>query len=151
MSFKQDRAKPPVLTVGKYSGVSIDKVPMSYLRWMILQDFPKEWVEFAKKKLSKSDYNNSQLEVSRHALDMFSKRFSSRWAQHMIETADRGDGIATYVTKLAQTAWDRGMDISKHRHQDDGITKEWEGIRWVFMVSPHFSEYKQVITIMEAD
>jgi len=148
MSFKQDKEKPPVITVGKYAGVPMDKLPLSYLRWLITQDFPKSWVEFAIKKLEASDYSDIYLNVSRHAIDMFSKRFIALWAKEEGHKGDEAIGIATFIATLAQRAWEHGEDVSKHRHQDDGIVKEYEGIKWVFNVNPNFPDYKDVITVM---
>ena len=139
----------PIITVGRYAGVSIDKLPNSYLRWMISQDFQKDWLEAAKKKLEESDYNDLYLHISRHAIDMFSKRFLGHWIQSEAPNGEEGDGLATFMAKLAQDAWDKGTDISKHRHQNDGIIKELGGIKWVFNVSPHYPDYKDVITVMD--
>ena len=148
MSFRQDTKKPPIITVGRYSGTPIDKLPNSYLRWMITQDFPKNWLEFARRKLEESDYNDVYLNVSRHATDMFSKRFIEQWIQSESHKEDKGDGIATYIAKQAQEAWEKGADVSKHRHKDDGIVKNHKGIKWVFNVNPNYPDYKDVITVM---
>lgn len=139
----------PKITVGRYAGTPIDKLPNSYLRWMIGQDFPKAWLEIARKKLEQSDYNDTYLSVSRHAIDMFSKRFLDRWLK--TEARKDGDGLATFLVKQAEQAWEKGADVSKRRHQDDGIVKEWEGIRYVFGVNPNFPDYKDVITVMGID
>ena len=136
------------MNVGKYVGVPIDQLPNSYLRWMIGQKFPKEWLEIAKRKLESSDWNDEYIHVTRHALDMFSKRFISRWATMQIEHGNDGPGIATYVATLAQEAWEKGRNISKYRHQDDGTTKVLDGIKWVFAVNSQFPDYREVVTIM---
>ena len=146
MTYRRDTSKPPVITVGRYAGTPIDKLPNSYLRWMITQDFPKEILEAVRHKLEGSDYNDLYLSVSRHAIDMFSKRFLSRWT-----TSHEEDGLATFIAKAAEEAWDKGKDVSKKRHKDDGIVKEWDGIRWVFGVNPNCPDYRDVITIMSSD
>ncbi len=141
------------MPVGRYVGVSIDKLPNSYLRWLITQDFPKIITEAARQKLEQSDYNDLYLHVSRHAIDMYSLRFLERWLSFDAEGEitrkgqDR-EGLATFVAKAAQEAWDNGEDISKHRHQNDGIVKELGGIKWVFGVNPSYPDYRDVITIM---
>lgn len=142
--------KSPIITVGRYAGIQIDKLPNSYLRWMVMQDFPKEWLESAHRKLEQSDYYNAHLSVSRHAIDMFSKRFLHLWNAHIRAMKNEGDGLATFVTKLAQEAWEKGEDVSKNRHAHDGIVKELEGIRFVFAISNEFPEYKDVITVMSS-
>ena len=138
----------PIITVGKYAGTPIDRLPNSYLRWMITQDFPKAWLDLALKKLESSDHSDLFLSVSRHAIDMFSKRFLALWieADKHIEV-----GLATFIAKLAQEAWEKGTDVSKRRHQDDGVVKEWQGIKWVFGINPSYPEYKDVITVISSE
>ncbi|KKK92168.1 hypothetical protein LCGC14_2705630 [marine sediment metagenome] len=142
-----NQVNSPIIIVGRYAGTPIDKLPNSYLRWMITQDFPKDWLEAARKKLKESDYNDLHLNVSRHAIDMFSKRFIDRWLNSESSRSD-GDGLATYMAKLAEKAWEKGKDVSKKRHKDDGIVKEYLGIKWVFGVNPNYPDYKDVITVM---
>lgn len=141
----------PKMEVGRYAGNPIDQLPNSYLRWIIGQDFPKPILDAAKTKLSQSDYNDLYLHVSRHAIDMFSKRFLFKWLQSENDKGDAGDGLATFITKRAQEAWERGEDVSKHRHQDDGVVKALGGIQWVFGVNPNFPDYRDVITVMEGE
>lgn len=140
-------SKPPVITVGRYSGTPIDKLPNSYLRWMITQDFSKAWLDAARKKLVESDYNDLYLSVSRHAIDMFSKRFINEWVKSEGQKED-GKGLATYMAIQAEKAWEKGTDVSKKRHKDDGIVKDYMGIKWVFGVNPNYPDYRDVITVM---
>lgn len=137
----------PKMKVGRYAGKRVDTLPNSYLRWVVMQDFEPEILEAAQKKLSQSAYDNTYLSVSRHALDMFSIRFINRWLKS--ESYKNKMGLATFVTKFAEAAWTLGEDVSKNRHPDDGVVKEYDGIRFVFAVSEMFPDYKDVITIME--
>lgn len=142
----------PIITVGRYAGTPIDKLPNSYLRWMLSQkDFPSLWLECARRKLEQSDYYDANISVSRHAIDMFSKRFIHLWNYHIREKGDQSDGIATFLVKFSQEAWDKGADISKKRHQDDGIVKEYQGIRFVFGVIPNIPDYHNVVTVMKSE
>lgn len=127
----------------------MDKLPNSYLRWMVTQEFPKEWLDFAKEKLAKSSFDNRDINISRHAIDMFSTRFINLWLNSIERTNNMG--IGTFVAILAQDAWDKGKDTSQHRTKDDGLRRDYAGMRFVFNVSPHFPEYKDVITIMGTD
>lgn len=111
-----------------------------------MQEFPKPWLDAAKKKLDASNFDDTPINVSRHALDMFSLRFLKLWLNAPKEEHELG--IATYVARLAQEAWEKGKDISKHRHQDEPVTREYGGIKWVFAVSPELPDYKDVVTIM---
>ena len=146
-----DVEQSPIITVGRYSGIAIDKLPNSYLRWMLTQDFPKAWTECAKKKLSQSSYNDLYLEVTRHAIDMFSRRFLSLWVQSEASKGEEALGIASFMANLAQEAWDKGEDKSKHRHQDDGVVRVYSGIKWVFGTNPNLPEFKDVITVMDSN
>lgn len=139
------------MNVGRYVGVPVDQLPNSYLRWVIGQSFPKEILDAAKKKLEQSDYGDLYLNVSRHAIDMFSKRFLGRWLQSEGSKDEDADGLATFIAKHAQEAWENGTDVSKHRHQDDGTMKELNGIKWVFNVSPSYPDYRDLITVMPSD
>lgn len=78
------------------------------------------------------------MNVSRHALDGFSLRFMDKW--------DKVTGLATFVTRKATEAWEKGTDISKERFENDGIIKEFEGIKYVFSNNNDL-DYKEVITI----
>ncbi len=135
------------MEVGKYAGTPVDQLPNSYLRWIVMQDFEPEILDAAKEKLSQSSFDNNPMDVSRHALDMFSIRFIDRWVASDARAKDRV-GFATYVTVLAQSAWEHGEDVSKNRHQDDGIAKEENGIIFVFKQSARFPEYKALVTVM---
>lgn len=140
----------PKMIVGKYAGTPIDQLPNSYLRWMLTQDFPADIMDAAKEKLEESgDYNDLFLNVSRHALDMFSKRFLHKWMMSEGHKGEDAVGLATFIATLAQEAWNKGKDISKHRHQNDGVIREWEGIRWVYGINPNYPDYKEIITVMD--
>lgn len=131
------------MEVGRYAGTPVDELPNSYLRWMIGQDFPEEIMNAAKAKLEQSEYNDLFMNVSRHAVDMYSLRFLDTWKNEAPEM-----GLGTFIAKRAEEAWNSGVDVSKHRHQDDGIVKEWRGIKWVFGVNERFPEYRELITVM---
>ena len=151
MSDKAPLEIAPTITVGRYAGKRIDTLPNSYLRWMLTQgDFPKLWLDWAKKKLEGSNYSDLYLSLSRHAIDMFSKRFNHLWLKHVREEGDKADGIATFMARLAEEAWEKGEDVSKHRHQDDGVIKELRGIKWVFNVNRDVPEYRDVITVISS-
>lgn len=139
------------MNVGKYAGVAIDKLPNSYLRWMVSQDFPKEWVRIARKKLEASDYYNDPLNVTRHAIDSFSKRFLNLWVMHMKETKGEGMGLASFLAHTAKEAWTKGTISHGPRFAGDSLRRDYKGIRYVFSVSPHYSDLLDLITVMEID
>ena len=141
--------RSPIMPVGKYAGTRVDALPMSYLRWMMTQKFPKHLLDAAQKKLSTSIYSNEYLQVSRHAYDRFSLRFLDRWLR-VVRSGEKV-GLGTYVARKALEAYEKGEDISKRRHQDDGIVRLYEGIKWVFNTSHDFPDYRDLITVMAAD
>lgn len=143
----------PIINVGKYRGTPIEQLPNSYLRWMLGQRFPKEWLEIAKRKVDASPYSDDPMMVSRHALDQFSIRFLNHWQSYKnLALSEKYDGMATYLAKLARNAWVFGEDVSKNRHQDDGIVKKHrvfhEELLFVFNQNPDFPEYVELITVM---
>lgn len=146
--MKDERQIVPVMRVGRYAGKRVDTLPNSYLRWLITQDFPRDVVECAKNKLEQSDYNDLYLNATRHAVDMYSKRFLHLWNAHVRERGDEADGVASFLVKHAQEAWEKGEDASKHRHANDGVVRRWQGILFVFVVSPTFPDYKELVTVM---
>lgn len=133
--------------VGRYAGVAVDKLPLSYCRWMLTQDFPREILEWAEKKVKASAFNGDYINVSRHALDMFSLRFMPLWVTDNSMRTEL-QGLSTFVAKMAQEAWERGVDRSKRRHQHDGTVKEFGEVLFVFGVNPDFPDYKELITVM---
>lgn len=139
----------PIMPVGKYAGHRIDQLPNAYLRWMLTQNFPTELLNHAEAKLKNSSYNDLHLNVTRHAVDMFSKRFLSKWI--LEEGSDEGDGLGTYIAKQAELAWTVGEDVSKGRYNNDSINKLYDGIVWAFQTNTNFPEYKDLVTVMEAE
>lgn len=145
----ENQGKPiPRINVGKYAGTPIDQLPVSYCRWMLGQDFPLEWLQIAKAKVEASPMHSEPLTVSRHALDRFSLRFLKTWTTYKYTQKGEYDGIATFLVKQATEAWEKGEDVSKNRHQDDGIVKRYKGIKYVFNQSETFPEYRELITVM---
>lgn len=140
-----ENSEMPRMEVGRYRGVPIDQIPNSYLRWMLGQDFPKEILEIAKRKVEASPYSNEPLFVSRHALDQFSLRFLHLWVTYV---TTHQEGISTFLVMLAEEAWKDGKDVSKNRYNKDGIIKEMNGIKFVFDQSQSFPEYRELVTVM---
>lgn len=143
------RGQIPKINVGQYAGIPIDQLPVPYCRWMLTQDFPREWLEIAKMKCDASPQYKGTLVASKHAIDRFSVRFLSFWTEYKFKCGARGyDGIATFLVKLAEEAWKEGADVSKNRHQDDGIVLEYKGIKFVFNQGKVFPQYRELITVM---
>ena len=130
---------------GRYKGVPVVKIPNSYLRWLINQPgIPEIIKQEAAKKLENSDFDNTDIDISRHAIDMFSKRFLSKWENRKI-------GIATSVAHLAIEALTKGKLLIDERNIDKGIKMYFDGIIWVFNWDDIFPQYKTLITVIEPD
>lgn len=106
-------------------------------------------MEIARKKVEASPIYNEPLSVSRHAIDRFSVRFLKDWTAYKVSRGTQDyDGIATFLVKQAEEAWANGRDVSKNRHQDDGIVKEYKGVKYVFNQSRTYPVYRELITVM---
>lgn len=140
------------MQVGKYAGKRVDQLPNSYLRWMLTQKFPKEFLRVADRKLKESDHTEAALDISLHAIDKFSKIFLDNWIKEELSKPNgQGLGIGSYMAEIAREAWEKGKDVSKHRHADDGVIRLYKGIKWVFAINYDFPDYRIVITVMSED
>ena len=107
-------------------------------------------MEIARKKVEATNTGySSKTHVTRHALDMFSLRFLHFWIDQRRENPQLG--FASFVVKMADEAWVHGVKHRQPRHKDDGITKEYKDIVWVFVQSAEFPEYLEVITCYPMD
>jgi hypothetical protein len=130
----------PIMKFGKYAGVRVDQLPEKYCRWLLTQDFPEEIAKWAREKVKSNTTDFCEFDVTRHALDSFSLRFMNVY----FERKDRSVGFATFVARLADSAFQLGSNVSKHRHQDEEIIKEYNGMKFVFNKK---GEVKTLITV----
>lgn len=142
---KQMEGKPLVMPVGKYAGVAIDKLPLSYCRWIVSQKFDEDILKAAKRKVDQSLYSKHDINVSRHAIDMFSIRHIELWINRGTKTKI---GLGTFLAELAEEAWNKGLNISKERYEDDGIIKLYKDIKFVFSQNEMFPQFKELVTVM---
>lgn len=136
--MKNSKKTPPILSFGKFKGIEIDKVPTSYCRWILTQDFPDDIMEWARKKVGTEITNKLEIEVTRHAIDKYSFTFLELW--------DKKNGLASHIAFQALRAWDLGKDVSKNRHKEDQIIKYHDGIEWIFNKD---GELKVLITVQK--
>ena len=130
----------PVMKFGKYAGVRVDQLPEKYCRWIMTQDFPEEITKWAREKMKSNTTDFCEFDVTRHALDSYSLRFMNNY----FERKDRSVGFATFVAREANIAFEKGKNVSKHRHQDEEIIKEYNGMKFVFNKK---GEVKTLITV----
>lgn len=128
---------------GKYQGIEVKSIPNSYLRWLMNHDgIPQFLKEEARKKLEKSDYDNTDIEVTRHAVDMFSKRFLDKWD-------DKNTGIGSFVAQRAIEAFTKGKVLAGERTFNHGIKFLFDDIIWVINWDKKLPQYKSLITVMK--
>lgn len=127
---------------GRYKDLPIDKIPNSYLRWVVGQPNMPDYVKIeANKKLEKSDHDDTDIEISRHAIDMFSKRFLNKWTNQNI-------GFGTFVAHSALEALIKGLVVGDERKIGKGVKIYFDDIVWVFGWDSNFPQYKNLITVM---
>lgn len=136
----------PIFAFGKYKGVKVSQVPMSYLRWILGQTkFPAEFKEYAKYKIDKNKTTNADIDVTRHAYDSFSLRYLRLWQNSNIGMLGKQVGMGSFLAEMSQRAWEEGKDVSKDRHQDEELIKLYQGVKFVFNKDP---SYRVLITVM---
>lgn len=127
---------------GRYSGIEIKRIPNSYLRWLLtvptISSIIRKEVE---EKLRNSDFDSTDIQISRHAMDMFSKRFIEKWQ-------DKKVGIGSFLAHYAVDALSKGKLVKDERNLDKGISIYFDEIVWVFNWPKESPEYKTLITVM---
>lgn len=127
---------------GKFKGMAVKSIPNSYLRWLItIEDVPDVVREEAKLKLEISDFDNTDIEITRHALDMFSKRFLYKWT-------DRSVGLGTFVANMSIEAQTKGRMIADNRPWGKGVKFFYDDIIWVLTWHEDLPQFKSLITVM---
>lgn len=127
---------------GRYKGIAVKKIPNSYLRWLLtVPSIPKIIREEAENKLRSSDFDSTDIQISRHAVDMFSKRFINKWA-------DRKIGIGTFLAHMAIDAINKGIIVNDDRNIGKGISIYYDNIVWVFTWPKESPDFKSLITVM---
>ena len=134
--------KPIVMPFGRYKGVAVKQMPNSYLRWLVtVPSLPQVIRDEAQTKLNDSDFDKTDIQITRHALDMFSKRFLDKWT-------DRKIGLATFVAHYSVDALSKGMLIKDKRDLDSGLVMFYDDVVWVFAWPPEAPDYKSLVTVM---
>lgn len=136
--------KPPIMQVGKYRGIPVDQVPNSYLKFMLAHDFPEEFLKYARMKVNTNVTSSIDINVTRHALDKFSLKYMHLWKPMKLGNGVY-EGFASYVSRMAYEALEKGEDVSKHRRDDDEMRKKHENIIYVFNSK---GEYRTLITVL---
>lgn len=139
--------KIPVMPYGKYKGKKVDTLPMSYLRWILAQKFPKDIMAVARAKVGANPSSKRMIDCTRHAIDSFSLRYLDRWKRYVNDgtMVMHSVGIASFLAELAYEAYEKGEDVSLSRHKDEELRKKFQDIIFVFNRG---GEIRVLITVM---
>lgn len=127
-----------VLEFGKYQSIRIQRVPVSYLRFMV-RNRTRQW-EFAEAELDRRGTVVPKIEIAGHAIDAASLRIRRIWHEHR----DENQGLHSWLCHAAWEAW------NSRRHEKQQIVDHL-GVRWVFDVDGVYPILKTVMPIREKD
>lgn len=134
----------PTMRVGKYRGIRMDKLPNSYLRWVLAHPFDEEYLAYARKKVATNPTVAWNINVTRHAVDSFSLRFIDTWRTPR-KVMGMQEGLGSYIARMAVEALKYGKDVTKHRRNDDEPVLLYKEIHFVF--NDKKSEMRTLITV----
>ena len=134
-----------ILPFGPHQGKSIRQVSHRWLTWLSRQrgEFTYDnidWVMEARLELARRGTSYDGIPPTYHAIDRFSQKHLDKWT-------DRSIGIAAFLAKLSDKAWEHGKvcaiekDINKNR--EITIQKYYEGMNFLF----HCDRDSQPITL----
>jgi len=106
------------LTFGKHRGTRIQRVPASYLLYMVRNETPQ--ANFAQAELDRRGTTIPTVEISGHAIDSASIRCRRIWHEHREKT----EGLHSWLAKNAGIAYE-ACPRDKDRIDHLGVT-------WVF-------------------
>lgn len=138
----------PLMPAGKYKGVPVDKLPLSYCRWMLTQKFSPDIVKIARAKVEASPLKKKEIAVSVHAIDKFSLLYHDRW---LSEGKPNNIGLGEYVIQLGTQALMLGKKLSTVGRPDDTNKRyEFDGVVYVFGFNDGTPDYKELVTLFPA-
>jgi len=123
-----------VLEFGKHRDVRIQRVPVSYLFFMV-RNQTKQW-KFAEAELARRGTVIPKIEISGHAIDSASLRIRKIWHQHRGER----EGLHAWLASAAWDAWNL-------RPNDEAMEVTHLGVRWAFKLE---GVYPVLLTVMPA-
>lgn len=109
------------IPMGKYKGCLITRVPPRYLRWMVSSGHIL--MSFAKQELERRGTEESNIEITSHAVD----RASCRLMDKYMAEAGADEGINTWLAKKAEEALNDYDGELK-----DNIQVLYEGVTYAF-------------------
>lgn len=116
------------LGFGRHKEVLWTRCPVGYLKWMVNEPtMAAERKTIAAAELARRGTATPDLEVSGHAIDRASLNCRKTWH----ETKREGEGIYTWLCRVAREALDGGKVDDKDRHHHLGMKFAFEhGAEW---------------------
>jgi len=111
---------------GQFSGRTIDKVPLPYLKWMVRNHVDIKWKRLAELELDRRHVGVDEHFFTEHAIERFSQRCRSWWKE-------RGDtGIISCMRKLFKEALVNGI---RTEAAPPAMAVTDVGIKWIYEIS----------------
>lgn len=124
-----------VLEFGKkHRGERIQRVPASYLLWMVNKEAGP--FEVAQAELDRRGISLPEIDISGHAVDSASLRIRRTWHENRNPT----EGLHSWLARAAKEALDHGLALG-----DDAYSHL--GVKWVIETGSAFPFLKTVIPL----
>lgn len=121
-----------VMPMGKYAGTRVQRIPRSYLEWMV--QVRHDLAGVAKAELDRRGSKVPEMDLSPHAVDRASQRLLSRWYK---DCKASGEGLHSWLSRKAREAYELILDGSD--------TIVYEGVKYVFQADGAFPSLKSVM------
>lgn len=134
-----------VVSFGKYKGERWTRVPVQWLRWCANQmTDPVKGLAIMELKRRGSNPDHTNIEISAHSID----RASLNLYEYFIETANSGEGIHSWLARIAREAYDANdlphFDESSTDSRSQDVEVRHKGIKFVFMLGRFYPVLKTI-------
>lgn len=131
------------LAFGKHCGELVTRIPVSYLRWLVIAgvsapvQLPAEGTQVSAHRVAAAEMERrgerlNSVEISAHSVDRFSVHGLSIWRRE----ARKGEGMYSFIERVAASLM--ATDSGK-------CTVEHLGLRWIFDHSGRVPVLKTVV------
>lgn len=124
---------------GRYKGELWTRVPFNYLKWLANELDPSnrnKAIALAEIERRGTSLENQEMELSGHALDRASLRCRKVWH----ETAEEGEGLYSWLMRIATAAYQEATD-----QVDGSKVAKCLGLKLVFKVGDYYPVLKTVM------
>lgn len=110
------------IPTGRHAGESIERIPVSYLKWMV--NVRHTFATYAEAELKRRGTVTPDLEVSGHAIDRASILLRKRW--HETKSEDEEEGLHAWLVRMAREAICAGEERGEGRYEYAGMSFRFE-------------------------